>query len=63
MTERKLFSQRAEALTDDRFDEDGFLLGEPSARDDGDQLDREERAAVRRVQGLSTELEDVTEVE
>ncbi|MFN8044801.1 MAG: GTPase HflX [Dermatophilaceae bacterium] len=63
MTERKLFSQRAEALTDDRFDEDGFLLGEPSARDDGDQLDREERAALRRVQGLSTELEDITEVE
>ncbi len=30
---------------------------------DGDQLDREERAALRRVSGLSTELEDVTEVE
>jgi GTP-binding protein HflX len=30
---------------------------------DGDQLDREERAALRRVTGLSTELEDVTEVE
>ena len=30
---------------------------------DGDQLDREERAAMRRVAGLSTELEDVTEVE
>ncbi|WP_282004903.1 GTPase HflX [Propioniciclava sinopodophylli] len=30
---------------------------------DGDQLDREERAALRRVEGLSTELEDVTEVE
>ncbi len=30
---------------------------------DGDQWDREERAALRRVQGLSTELEDVTEVE
>ncbi|MDQ1608257.1 MAG: GTPase [Microbacteriaceae bacterium] len=30
---------------------------------DGDQLDREERAALRRVAGLSTELEDVTEVE
>ncbi len=30
---------------------------------DGDQLEREERAALRRVQGLSTELEDVTEVE
>ncbi|MGC5583326.1 GTPase HflX [Ornithinimicrobium sp. W1665] len=30
---------------------------------DGDQLDREERAALQRVAGLSTELEDVTEVE
>jgi len=30
---------------------------------DGDQLDREERQALRRVSGLSTELEDVTEVE
>ncbi|GAB3608820.1 GTPase HflX [Humibacter ginsengiterrae] len=31
--------------------------------DDGEQFDREERAALRRVAGLSTELEDVTEVE
>ncbi len=30
---------------------------------DGEQYDREERAALRRVGGLSTELEDVTEVE
>ena len=30
---------------------------------DGDQLEREERAALRRVGGLSTELDDVTEVE
>ncbi|HEY9499135.1 MAG TPA: GTPase HflX [Terrimesophilobacter sp.] len=30
---------------------------------DGDQLDREERQALRRVAGLSTELTDVTEVE
>ncbi len=30
---------------------------------DGDQLDRADRAALRRVAGLSTELEDVTEVE
>jgi GTP-binding protein HflX len=30
---------------------------------DGDQFDREDRAALRRVQGLGTELEDVTEVE
>ncbi len=30
---------------------------------DGDQLERAERAALRRVDGLSTELEDITEVE
>lgn len=30
---------------------------------DGDQLDRDERQALRRVGGLSTELADVTEVE
>ncbi|MFT4124105.1 MAG: GTPase HflX [Microbacteriaceae bacterium] len=30
---------------------------------DGEQLEREEREALRRVAGLSTELEDVTEVE
>ncbi|NCT92055.1 GTPase HflX [Cellulomonas sp. APG4] len=30
---------------------------------DGEQLDRAERAALRRVSGLSTELTDVTEVE
>jgi GTP-binding protein HflX len=46
--------RRAEALHDD----------ETSTADlDGEQLDREERAALRRVPGLSTELEDVTEVE
>ena len=31
--------------------------------DDGEQYDREDRQALRRVAGLSTELEDVTEVE
>lgn len=30
---------------------------------DGDQLEREERASLRRIAGLSTELEDVSEVE
>jgi GTP-binding protein HflX len=66
MTERKLFSGRADALTDDRFDDAGFLRdegGDRTTRDDGDQLEREERAALRRVAGLSTELQDVTEVE
>jgi len=46
--------RRAEALHDD----------ETSTADlDGEQFDREERAALRRVPGLSTELDDVTEVE
>ena len=66
MTERKLFSGRADALTDDRFDDAGFLRdegGDRTTRDDGDQLEREERAALRRVAGLSTELQDITEVE
>ncbi|WP_100364689.1 GTPase HflX [Diaminobutyricimonas aerilata] len=50
-----LFSAgRAEALQDDN----GYLDDR-----DGEQFDREDRAALRRVQGLSTELQDVTEVE
>ncbi len=36
------------------FDTSGF---------DGDQLDLEERSALRRVSGLSTELQDITDVE
>ncbi|NUO91003.1 MAG: GTPase HflX [Dermatophilaceae bacterium] len=57
--ERDLFGSRATALAADEHDTDGaqFPLY------DGDQLEREERAALRRVQGLSTELEDITEVE
>ncbi|WP_098470279.1 GTPase HflX [Serinibacter salmoneus] len=40
------------------------MSGDVSASDaDGEQFDREERAALRRVAGLSTELQDVTEVE
>jgi GTP-binding protein HflX len=34
-----------------------------TSADDGDQLEREERASLRRVSGLSTELQDITEVE
>lgn len=49
-----LFGQRALALQPES--EHGGLT-------DGDQLERDERAALRRVGGLSTELEDVTEVE
>ncbi len=37
--------------------------GTRSTDADGEQLDRADRAALRRVAGLSTELEDVTEVE
>jgi GTPase len=36
---------------------------DPAWSGDGDQFDRDDRAALRRVAGLSTELEDVTEVE
>lgn len=53
-----LFTSRAEALTDDTHEVD-----EARPLYDGEQLDREERAALRRVGGLSTELEDITEVE
>ena len=61
MTSRtELFNQRAEALADQdlRRDDTDDSLGY-----DGEQLEREERAALRRVAGLSTELEDITEVE
>ncbi|PRY63672.1 GTP-binding protein HflX [Knoellia remsis] len=70
MTERHhILSDNAAALSDDAYDSDGFLIeedGDDTSRPrlyDGDQLEREERAALRRVAGLSTELEDVTEVE
>ena len=52
----RVLSRRAQALAEPG---DG-VLGDSF---DGDQLDREERSALRRVQGLSTELEDITEVE
>lgn len=52
----RVLSRRAQALADD----DGFV---DRSDYDGEQLEREERSALRRVQGLSTELEDITEVE
>ncbi|HEX5967254.1 MAG TPA: GTPase HflX [Intrasporangium sp.] len=54
-----LLSTPAEALADEALEADSAAYG----LFDGDQLDREERAALRRVAGLSTELEDITEVE
>jgi GTP-binding protein HflX len=64
MTARHILSARAEALADDTtLDESGFVLDDDRLTYDGEQLDREERAALRRVSGLSTELEDITEVE
>jgi GTP-binding protein HflX len=53
-----IFDMKATALAT----EDGFLPSD-GAGYDGDQYDREDRAALRRVAGLSTELEDITEVE
>lgn len=50
---------RADAL----MEEDVAWSHEIDGARDGDQFDRSERAALRRVAGLSTELEDVTEVE
>nr|QBG49780.1 GTPase [Streptomyces spiramyceticus] len=50
-------SQRADALMNDTLaaaDAEGW---------DGEQFDREDRASLRRVAGLSTELTDVSEVE
>jgi len=50
-----VFGARAAALQDE-----ATAVGSDR---DGEQFDREERAALRRVGGLSTELADVTEVE
>lgn len=50
--------RRADALMDEDVAWDEFTEDR-----DGEQFEREERAALRRVAGLSTELEDVTEVE
>ncbi|MFY1679147.1 MULTISPECIES: GTPase HflX [unclassified Streptomyces] len=50
---------RADAL----MEEDVARSHEIDENRDGDQFDRSDRAALRRIPGLSTELEDVTEVE
>ncbi len=60
-----LFATRADALAVDDLEHLGWSDTDEQGRAlyDGDQLERDERAALRRVAGLSTELEDVTEVE
>ncbi|MFD7512766.1 GTPase HflX [Streptomyces sp. NPDC059853] len=55
---RPAASRRADALMDEDADWSTF-----DEERDGEQYERDERAALRRVAGLSTELEDVTEVE
>ncbi len=52
-------SLRANAL----MEEDAAWSRDVDGDRDGDQFDRSDRASLRRVAGLSTELEDVTEVE
>jgi len=57
---------RADAVLDRVLSRAGTAVAEGGTKTtsyDGDQLEREERAALRRVSGLSTELEDVSEVE
>ncbi|HEY6741471.1 MAG TPA: GTPase HflX [Lapillicoccus sp.] len=64
MTRRsELLAERAEAIAAeaDAYQPNG--LEDDRLGHDGEQLDREERAALRRVSGLSTELEDISEVE
>src|SRR6187551_2863624 len=70
MTEQQLEEEnpksRADAVLDRVLSRAGTAVAEGGTQVtsyDGDQLEREERAALRRVGGLSTELEDVTEVE
>jgi len=57
-TIRRFGDRKADALLDDDLASDDLATGY-----DGDQLDRDDRASLRRVPGLSTELADVTEVE
>ena len=60
----RVLGRPAQALADPDRASEGYGDGHDRYDDyDGDQLDREERSALRRVAGLSTELEDVTEVE
>lgn len=55
------WAQPSEALLAERAS--ALQAGAADGDRDGEQLDRADRAALRRVDGLRTELEDVTEVE
>ncbi|MPY59354.1 GTPase HflX [Streptomyces spongiae] len=62
--QRALAQNHTEGLRADALmEEDVAWSHEIDGERDGDQFDRSDRAALRRVAGLSTELEDVTEVE
>ncbi|WP_432057743.1 GTPase HflX [Streptomyces sp. bgisy022] len=62
-TQRRTQSHPEGLRADALMEEDVAWSFEIDGERDGDQFDRTERAALRRVVGLSTELEDVTEVE
>ena len=51
-----IFDRKASALADDAESGLGTRWGQDHTTYDGDQLDREERAAMRRVAGLSLSL-------
>jgi GTP-binding protein HflX len=64
--ERVLATEGSRAATVSRFGErraEALQYDDATTDLDGDQLDRDDRASLRRVPGLSTELADVTEVE
>ncbi|MDN5796335.1 MAG: GTPase HflX [Intrasporangium sp.] len=58
LTSSDLLATRADALADETT-----AAGSAAYDYDGEQFEREERAALRRVGGLSTELTDISEVE
>src|SRR5690625_1422548 len=61
-----IVDDRAQAMVERILARHGTAIqpgaAEPLAHD-GDQLEAEERAALRRISGLSTELDDITDVE
>ena len=66
MLEEETPQSRADAVLERVLSRAGTAVAEGGTKTtdyDGDQLEREERAALRRVGSLSTQLEDVSEVE